>query len=118
MDLKPYYDAAIAAQEAVQKKAQAIDALFTDGDTEAALAKKPELDALQAKAQEAEDLYEAMKTAAQPSDTLANFVPVAENPPEDESVKALRRDEFEALSPKARAEHLAAGGEVIDEKES
>lgn len=120
LDLKPYHDAVIAADEEVKRIAAEIDTYFqegTDEGKEKALGLRPALDEAQAKYDNALALYESLKKASRPSDVAQNFVPVSDTSsmPEGEMPKGvLKRSEFFALSPAAREAHIRGGGTVED----
>jgi len=121
LDLKPYYDAANAANAEVQRIAGEIDAHFqagTDEGKQQALALRPALDEAQAKAGEALKLYESLKTSAQPGDLAKGFVPVSTTPTDPETPEApkgvLKLNEFQALAPAERMKFIKAGGVVED----
>jgi len=91
MNLKPYYDAAQAANQLVTSKAEEIDALFNAGKTEEALALRPALDEAKAKAKAANQLYLSMQDASAPgSDPAARFTP-AGGDPEPKHVADMRK---------------------------
>jgi hypothetical protein len=131
MDLKPYYDKAMAAEAEVQRMAGEIDALIQEHDAatdeavkaekmQAALAKRPELDAAKAKAVEANQLYVSMRNASQESGLPKKFVPAnpdAQTDAQPEGKKMSRAD-FEALSAGERMNFTKAGGKVIEGKET
>lgn len=118
LDLKPYLDAANAADQEVKRIAGEIDAHFQEGTDEGkaqALALRPALDEAQNKANEAAAMYESLKRAAQPSN-LADFVPVSQTPPTPDADPAgvMTRHEFEALNPIEQRRYALSGGRVTD----
>lgn len=119
LDLKPYYDAVVTADAELKTVASNIDTLFRTGTDEAkdqALALRPALEEAIGKYDRAEQLYDSLKKANLVSNVAANFVPVSPtNPaPEDPSSGAMKRADFMALTPAARAEHIKCGGTVED----
>lgn len=122
LDLKPYQDAAIAADADVQRVAGDIDVLFrkgTDESKEEALALRPALDAAQSKHATALELYESMKKSSQPSSVMQNFVNVSTTAPTPEAEKpktVMTLAEFTSLSPRERLAFAKRGGK-INEKE-
>lgn len=118
-DLKPYFDAIVAADAEVQKIANEIDEKFREGTDESkleALALRPALDEAQSKHAEAISLYEAMQKVNRPNDIAKNFVPVAETPePEEGSQPSLiKREAYDRLSLVDRANFIRSGGTVED----
>lgn len=116
MNLKPYLDAVNAANETVLKAAQEIDAVFNDGPEgpEKAYAMKPQLDGAMAEAAKARELYQAMQRATADGGTAAKFVPAGEAKPE--AKKTITRSEYRAMTPQARHDFFAAGGEMVDDE--
>jgi hypothetical protein len=116
MDLKPYYDAALAAEGEIKRIANAINDHFTAGENDQALELRPELDAAKAKAQTANELYASMRNATTESDLPKLFVPA--NPdvqtPADK-IKVMDRLTFDALSPHERMRFIKSGGQIIDQ---
>jgi hypothetical protein len=117
MNLKPYYDAAQAAQGEVLRVASEIDAAFTLGTPEGvaeAMAKREALDAAQAQAEEALKLYQSMQSAAVTSEHAAKFVPVDETAAETAGggKKAITRAEYEAMPFAERHAFFKAGGQI------
>lgn len=116
MNLKTYFDAVQSAQADVLRVANEIDAAFTLGTDEGktqAMAMRTELDGAQAKATEAQALYDSMKAAASTGDAAAKFVPVAESVDKAEK-KTVTRAEYEALDFQSRYDFFKAGGEIVD----
>ena len=90
INLKQFFDAAQAADAAVTKIATEINALFEAGDTEKALALRPKLDELKAKAKDASQMYLSMREAsAGDGDPAQKFVPMGGDP-EPKETKDLR----------------------------
>jgi hypothetical protein len=118
MNLKPYYDAAQAAQGEVLRVASEIDAAFTLGTPEGmteAMAKREALDAAQAQAEEALKLYQSMQAAAVTSEHAAKFVPVSEDAGKEQGgKKVITRAEYEAMAYAERHAFFQAGGQIVD----
>ncbi len=120
IDLKPYYDKVVETEAEVQRVANEIDVLFREGTDQsqaAALAKKSELDAAQAKHSEAVAFYEAMQSANRPNDAAKNFVPVSTTqtePTEGSQPTVIKRAAYDALSLVDRAKFIQSGGTVED----
>lgn len=91
MILKPYYDAAQAANQLVTAKAEEIDALFNAGKISEALELRPALDEAKTKATSANQLYLSMQDASAPgSDPASRFTPAGGNP-EPKHVADMRK---------------------------
>ena len=121
LDLKPYFDAVNAAEEGVQRVANEINALFTQGtdeSTKQALALRPALDEAQAKHAEAVGLYEAMQKANRPNDAARNFVPVSTTQPDQvadgSQPSVIKRQDYERLTLNERAQFIRLGGKLED----
>jgi hypothetical protein len=121
LDLKPYLDAVNAAKDDVQRIANEIDALFTEGTDESeskALALRPALDEAQSKESEAIALYESMQRANRPNDIAKNFIPVSttEPDPDDEGSQPtiIKRQDYDRMSLVDRAEFIRSGGKLMD----
>ena len=120
IDLKLYYDKVIETEAEVQRVASEIDVLFREGTNEsqaAALAKKPELDAAQAKHSAALEMYESMQLTNRPNDIAKNFVPVstvAAEASESSQQTVIKRAAYDALSLVDRALFIKSGGTVED----
>ncbi len=120
-NLKPYYDAALAADEEVKRILNEMDAAFNDGTPEGkekALSLRPALDEAQKKAQEANKLYASMRDASLVNDSMASLFTTppdpASNDQKDDSPKVINRAGLQALSPTARMSFMKAGGKVIE----
>lgn len=85
IDLKKFYDAAVAANTAKTAKAVEIQKLFDDGATEKALEMKGDLDKLAKTAKDAEEMYLSMRDAAQGTDPAKNFVPANDRKAADDA---------------------------------
>lgn len=120
IDLKLYYDKVVEAEAEVQRVANDLDVLFREGTDEsqaAALAKRPELEAAQARLVEATSLYESMQNANRPNDIAKNFVPVSTTqtePAEGSQPTVIKRAAYDALSLVDRALFIKSGGTVED----
>lgn len=117
VNLKPYYDAALAADAEKQQIMADMDAAFNEGTEEGkakALELRPALDAAKVKAEEANKLYASMRDAsANGTSAPSKFVSDQTEPQvEDDKVKTLA--EFNALTPAERLAFSKAGGRVID----
>lgn len=78
IDLKKFYDAAVAANTAKTAKAVEIQKLFDANQVEKGLGMKPELDKLTKAAKEAEEMYLSMRDASAGDDPAKNFVPASD----------------------------------------
>lgn len=119
IDLKPYLDAARAADEDVQKILKEMDTSFNSGSDEGklkALEMRPKLDEAKKKAKEANDLYISMRDSSlAPSDLGKEFVPVTSNViPEASAGKVMDRDAFLNLDAKSQMAFIQDGGKVVD----
>lgn len=123
IDLKPFYDSVIATDAEVKRIAGEIGALIqseSDEDKKSALAMRPALEEAQNKADDSLKLYEAMKKASAPNNSvMPNFIPATETGPDPEADNEqpqgiVKRNEFEAMSPRERMAHIKNGGRVED----
>ncbi len=118
LDLKPYFDAVNSAEEEVQRIANQIHDLFTEGTDESklkALELRPALDDAQAKHDEAVTLYEAMQKANRPNDIAKNFVPVSSTDPvENNQPSVIKRQEYDRMPLVDRAKFVKSGGKLED----
>ena len=120
MDLKPYYDAAVAADAEVKRIAQEIDTHFTASEQDKALELRPALDEAKTKAKNANDLYLSMRNAEQGKGVEAQFVPANPDAAPQGSAdakKEMTRQEFLALSAGERMSFILAGGKTISKVE-
>lgn len=121
IDLKPYYDAARAADEEVQRIMDEMNAAFLEGSDEGkqrALDLRPALDEAKKSAKDANDLYLSLREAAsQGSGAAREFVPVAAENLGGQQAKEMKRKEFLSLDASARMKYIKAGGLVLDEDE-
>lgn len=117
VNLKPYYDAALAADAEVQRILTDMDAAFNEGTEEGktkALELRPALEEAKNKAKEANQLYASMRDASNPTESVAaNFVPDAKSE-EDKSEKVKTRADFNALTPVERLAFINAGGTIVE----
>jgi len=120
-NLKPYYDAALAADTEVKRIAQEIDTHFSDGTEDGkkkALELRPALDEAKSKAEQANQLYISMRDASLVDDNAAAlFTPPADPAAQSdkgEDPKVISRTAFDALNPAARSKFINAGGKVQD----
>jgi hypothetical protein len=120
LDLKPYYDAVLAAEADVQRVANEIDTNFRDGTEEGkakALALRPALDEAQNKLTEATNFYEAMKNTTRPNDVVKNFVPVSNTSTEEapgSQTTVIKRQDYDKLDLVNRAKFVKSGGKIED----
>ena len=120
-DLKPYFDAAQAANDEVQRVMDDMNAAFSDGTDEGktkALEMRPALDAAKKKAEDANALYISMRNAAGVSENnAARFVPVTDKhaSPAGDPAREMSRRDFLALDAAARMDFIRKGGAVVDE---
>lgn len=120
IDLKPFYDAVLTADEALQRIANQIQEHFNEGTDEgqaAALAMRPALDEAQNRYDQASEMYEAMQKAGRPNDIAKNFVPVSEtnpDPADNSQPSVIKREDYERLSLVDRAKFIRSGGTLED----
>lgn len=122
-NLKPYYDAALAADAEVKRILNEMDVAFNDGTPEGkekALSLRPALDEAQKKAKEANELYASMRDASLINDSAASLFTTPPDPattggqPNENGRAVMKRAEFDALNPARRMAHMKAGGIVED----
>jgi len=120
-NLKPYYDAALAADADVKRILNEMDAAFNEGTDEGkekALALRPMLDEAKTKAEEANKLYASMRDASLVNDSMAALFTTPPDPAKDDQTdanpKVMKLHEFNALSPKDRLAFSKAGGKIED----
>jgi len=120
-NLKPYYDAALAADAKVKQILSEMDTAFNEGTDEGkkkALDLRPALEEAKTKAEEANKLYASMRDASLVNDSSAALFTTppdpANDPKKDESPKVMKLSDFRALTPKARLAFSKAGGAVED----
>jgi hypothetical protein len=119
MNLKPYFDAAQAANAEVLDVANKIDAAFslgTEDGTAQAMEMRQSLDEAQARAEAAGKLYQSMKNAAATGENAAKFVPasVSTETAAQAGKKVISRAEFDQLSYADRYTFFKDGGSVMD----
>ena len=116
IDLKKFYDAAVAASTAKTAKAIEIQKLFETNETEKGLAMKKDLDDLTKKAKDAEEMYLSMRDAAEGDDPAKNFIPA------DDKQKANEMKDNDILKSneyvRAFFKALSAGATLKDFKKS
>jgi len=122
MNLKPYYDAALKADEETKRILAEMDAAFNDGTPEGkqkALDLRPALEKAQIQAKEANQLYASMRDASLVNDSMASLFTtppdLAQQVQKDDSPKVINRAGFTALSPTARIAFTRAGGKIVDD---
>ena len=121
-NLKPYYDAALKADEEVKRILNEMDAAFNEGTDEGqtkALELRPMLDGAKVKAEEANKLYASMRDASLVNDSMAALFttppdPAANDDQKDESPKVMKLSDFQTLIPKDRLAFVKAGGKIED----
>jgi len=119
VNLKPAYDAAVAADAKVNAVLMQMSAALekgTDEGKQEALDLRPALDAAKAEAVQANDLYVAMRGAsAGVDDNARRFVPVNEAAAAAGVVtKQMTRAEWEKLDFEARRQFFKDGGELVE----
>ncbi len=119
MELKPFYDAARAANDKVKTILKEMGTAFEEGTEEGkqkALDLRPALDEAKIKANEADQLYTSMKDAASVSDEMAKkFVPIASvDNPSDKSAKEMTRAAFTELDAEDQMKFMRSGGRIVD----
>lgn len=124
-NLKPYLDAAIAADTKVKSILSDMDAHFTNGTDEGkkkALELRPALDEAKSEAEAANQLYVSMRDASlindsaaplftAPSDTAATSQPTDEG----NTPKVITLQAFQALTPEDRLAFAKSGGTLKEE---
>lgn len=117
VNLKPYYDAAFAADAEVKRIMAEMDAAFNEGTEEGktkALELRPKLDEAKKKAGEANQLYISMRDAASESERSASGNFVSGQADADDKGKVMKRADFNKLSPKERMKFVRADGRLED----
>lgn len=120
-NLKPYYDAALAADAEVKRILAEMDTAFNDGTEDGkrkALELRPALDKAQKQAEDANELYISMRDASLVNDnTAALFSTVADPAKESDQAKPDRETmslaEYNAMSPRDRLAFAKRGGRLI-----
>ena len=121
MNLKPYYDAAIAAEAKVQDVLNRMDVHFQADEKDQALELRPELEEAKIESQQANELYATMRDGAQSTGVAKNFIPVNGKMPEneqEEKTKSITRSAFNALDARERMSYIRSGGNVVDDDEN
>jgi hypothetical protein len=121
-NLKPYYDAALAADAEVKRVLNEMDTAFNDGTDEGkqkALDLRPALEEAKTKAEGANKLYASIRDASLVNDNMAALFttppdPAKDDQQDDKSPKVMKLPDFQALTPKARLAFSKAGGRVED----
>jgi hypothetical protein len=120
-NLKPMYDAALAADAEVKRILNEMDTLFNDGTEEGkekALELRPALDEAKYKAEQANSLYVSMRDASLTTDnSAALFTPPADpatHDQKDENPKVMNRAAFKQMHPVEQAKFITGGGTVED----
>jgi hypothetical protein len=120
-NLKPYYDAALAADAKVKQILSEMDSAFNEGTDEGkqkALDLRPALDEAKTKAEGASQLYNSMRDASLVNDNMAALFTAPPDPAseaKDDSPKVINRAGLKALSPVAQIAFFRAGGRVVDD---
>lgn len=118
IDLKPIFDAARAADAAVQTVLADMNTAFalgTDEGRQTAMALRPKLQDARAAAESANALYAEMRDAAQASSGAAQkFVPVHDAETAAAKGKSMSFDAFQALDARARMDFIRSGGNVTE----
>jgi hypothetical protein len=120
IDLKPYYDAAQAADLEVQQILNDMDGAFKsekEDGKQKALDLRPALDEAKVKAANANQLYLSMRDASGVSNEIAKqFAPIPPKTSKTEArEKTLLRTEFEDLTPLDKMRFMQSGGVTVDE---
>jgi hypothetical protein len=119
LDLKPFYDAARAANEKMQGILTEMKTAFDEGTEEGkqkALELRPALDQAKIEADAANQLYLSTRDAASASDNAAKlFVPIANvDNPSANPAKEMNRAAFEELDADARMKFMKSGGRIVE----
>jgi hypothetical protein len=119
-NLKPYLDAAVAADNEVKQILAEMDAAFTEGTEEGkkkALELRPALDEAKVKAEQANALYVSMRDASLVSDNVAALFTSPADPaqePDQAEAKVMTRAAYRQLSPHDRLAFSKGGGKLTD----
>jgi hypothetical protein len=125
-NLKPYYDAALAADAEVKRILAEMDAAFNDGTPEGkqkALDLRPALDEAQKKAKQANELYASMRDASLVNDNMAALFttpPDVTDPPGSQNLTDGKKAEapkmkltsYRMLPPKERLAFAKKNGQL------
>jgi seryl-tRNA synthetase len=119
LNLKPLYDAALAANQKMQGVLADMKTALDEG-TEAgkqkALELRPALDQAKKEANEADQLYSSVRDALSASDNMAKkFVPVGKEENQNaDQVKEMTRAAFMDLDAEGRMKFMKAGGKIVE----
>jgi hypothetical protein len=118
--LKPLYDAVMAAENKVKAVMQQMLDAFNSGTEEGktqALDLRAELDAAKLEAEQANQVYVSARDAGDSMESVnaaaRKFVPVNEKTGKSQS-KELKRADFEALSPADKMDYVMNGGLIVE----
>lgn len=117
MNLKPYYDAAIAAEAKVQDILNRMDEHFTADEKDQALELRPELEEAKQEAKEANEVYALMRDGDQSTGVAKNFIPANGKNEQEKKTKSMTRSAFNALGARERMSYIQSGGNVVDDDE-
>jgi hypothetical protein len=120
VNLKPVYDAAVAADAKVSEVMAEMVALLEENTEEGkqqALDLRETLDAAKADAKVANDLYVQMRDAqVQTDENARKFVPVpGAEKQAGQAKQQITRAEYEAMPAMSRGKFIHDGGSVVDE---
>jgi hypothetical protein len=121
-NLKPYLDAAIAADSEVKRILTEMDTLFnngTDEGKEQALALRPALEKAKSNAESANMLYTSVRDASIVNDKIGALFsspadPGANSDQTGSNAKVMNRAAFAALDASARMNFMKSGGKLVD----
>lgn len=120
-NLKPYFDAARAAEEKVQEVVAKIDEHFNEGTDEgkkAALELRSALDEAKQAANEANELYLSMREATASNEEAAKeFVPASKTSSVESAQNEMSREDFFALDAATQMAFIKDGGVVREDEE-
>jgi hypothetical protein len=118
-NLKPYYDAALAADTEVKSIMSQMDAHFNDGTEDGktkALELRPALDEAKKNAEQANALYVSMRDASLTGDNAAALFTSPADPAaqsdQEETPKVISLAEYKKLAPKDRLAFAKSGGQI------
>lgn len=120
LNLKPYLEAAIAADAEKERIKHEINALFSDGTEEGkrkALELRPALDEARTKAEQANELYVSMRDASLVADNSAALFTPADPAAIDQknsNSEVMKISDFRALPPSERLAFAKRGGKLED----
>jgi hypothetical protein len=120
-NLKPYYDAALKADDNVKRILAEMDAAFNEGTEDGkrkALDMRPELDEAQEAAREANKLYASVRDASLTDDKMAALFTT---PPDtanesdgQQGPKSISLKEYQSLAPRERLAFAKNGGQLTE----